>query len=583
MRVVEPVVAIATVALMTLAACEGGSGSSHPGETQSMGAGDPVGSGKDPDAEAPLTIPDGAREGGTLSVQTTHVPPTFDPTQAYVTDSAILSDLVTRSLTQYVYRDGAMVLAPDMATDLGRPNGDNTAWTFTLREGVRYEDGSDVQAEDIAYAIKRSFAVKELPGGPTYNQKYFLDGNTYEGPFSDGDDYSGVVVNGNDITIKMRRPFPDMDHYASFPAFTAIPEEMDDLATYGEHPLATGPYKFADYEAGSSLSLVKNDQWEAETDPGRIQMLDTWEFEFGQDSAKLENIIVNDSGAGQTTLTYDGVAPATYRTMQATGGDRLVAGSLPCVYMWYLDMRKIREIEVRKALGWAYPYKKAWRAAGELVGVTRQGGTSILPLGTAGRQDFDPLGNEGVETDPKRSRALLRRAGYEPGDYEIRWYFRSDDPASVAVKDEVVKALEAAGFNASPIASSSDTVQRDESDNNAPINVVANSGWCSDLPTGGASFPAQWDGELVGQEGRLNPSMINEPALDDAQDRIQELSPEQAVAAWGEFDKKIMTEYYPAINIGYAGEATIHGSAVGGMEYDTLRGMPTFNQMFVTE
>ena len=144
-------------------------------------------------------------------------PSTLDPTQAYYTDStAILSDLVTRSLTQFVYNPETddMQLVPDMATDLGRPNEDNTEWTFTLREGLKYEDGTDVTAEDVAYAIKRSFAIEEPLDGPTYNTTFFLDGDKYKGPFQDKGEYAGVETNGMDITIKMRRPFADMDYTA---------------------------------------------------------------------------------------------------------------------------------------------------------------------------------------------------------------------------------------------------------------------------------------------------------------------------------------------------------------------------------
>ena len=51
-----------------------------------------------------MTVPDDAADGGTLTVMTAVAPTTLDPTQAYFTDStAILSDLVTRSLTQYAY------------------------------------------------------------------------------------------------------------------------------------------------------------------------------------------------------------------------------------------------------------------------------------------------------------------------------------------------------------------------------------------------------------------------------------------------------------------------------------------------
>ena len=49
------------------------------------------------------------------------MPFTFDPTRAYYTDSTAIMNLVTRALTQYVYdpETNDMVLAPDMATDLG--------------------------------------------------------------------------------------------------------------------------------------------------------------------------------------------------------------------------------------------------------------------------------------------------------------------------------------------------------------------------------------------------------------------------------------------------------------------------------
>ena len=582
MRLKTPAVALATAALMTLAACGGGTSSGDDPNDPATGKieGGNAGAGKDPEAAAPAPIPDGAQEGGTLTVSTVNVPSTLDPTQAYYTDStAILSDLVTRSLTQYIYRDGEMVLIPDMATDLGRPNDDNTEWTFTLREGLKYEDGSDVKAEDVAYAIKRSFAIEELPDGPTYQTTFFLDGDKYKGPFQDKGEYAGVVVDGSDITIKMRRPFTDMDYYASFPAFTAIPEAKDDPATYGKHPLATGPYKFADYKPGSALTLVKNENWDPETDPGRIQMVDGWEFKFGQDSAKLENVIINDTGSAQTSLTYDNVSASGYRAI-SEDKDRLVLGTSPCTYIWYLDMTKITDIKVRQAIGFAYPYRSAWKAGGEIEGVTRVPGTSILPPGTAGREEYDALGIDGVNTDAAKAKELLAEAGEE--GYEIKFFFASDDPLAVAAKDQIVKGLEAGGFKATPVASTLETIRTDRTDYDADINVRS-SGWCSDWPSGGSWFPAQWASELVGLEGMPNPANFKEADMEAEQNRIlDELSPEEAADAWGQFDKTMQTKYFPAVNVGYAGSALIHGSQVGGMENDNVRGMPTFAQMFIT-
>ena len=201
---------VATASLLALAACGGDGGDNPEAPTPSLGEGGGAGAGKNPTLEGPLAIPDDAAQGGTATVLTIQVPATLDPTRAYFTDSTEIMNLVTRALTQYAYNpeNGEMELVPDMATNLGVPNEDNTEWTFTLKDGLKYEDGTDVTAEDVAYAISRSFAIEELPDGPTYQLQFFLDGETYKGPYKDKTPYTGVEVNGNDTTIRCRARSP---------------------------------------------------------------------------------------------------------------------------------------------------------------------------------------------------------------------------------------------------------------------------------------------------------------------------------------------------------------------------------------
>jgi peptide/nickel transport system substrate-binding protein len=584
MRLNKSAVAVmATASLLALAACGGGSDSDSP-ETvvPSAEAGGGAGAGKDATLEGPRAVPHDAAQGGKVTVLTAGVPFTFDPTRAYYTDSTAIMSLVTRALTQYVYdpESNDMILAPDMATDLGTPNEDNTEWTFTLKEGLKYEDGTDVKPEDVAYAVSRSFAIEELPDGPTYQLQFFLDGDTYKGPYKDKSPYKGVEVNGNDITIKMSRPFPEMDYYASFPVFTGIPQAKDTKEEYGNHPLATGPYMFSDYKPGSSLTLVKNPNWDPATDPGRIQAVDEWDFKFGEDTAKIENTILSDTGDGQTTLTYDNVTPPTYKKVTTDSPDRLVVGTSPCTFMWYMDMTKITDINVRKAVGYAYPYVDAWKAAGEIVGLTRVPSTSILPPGTAGRVEYDVLGIKGQNTDPAKAQELLKEANAE--GYEIKFLYATDDPLSVSAKDQLVKGLEAGGFTATPIASTAEKIREERSNYDSPINVRS-SGWCSDWPSGGSWFPAQWDGALVGLEGMPNPANFKEADADAKQKEILDGSADEAAASWGEFDKFIEETYYPAVTTGYSGTAIIRGSKIGGMYNDSVRGMPTLADMYITQ
>jgi peptide/nickel transport system substrate-binding protein len=118
--------AIAAATTLTLSAC-GGSGEDKPaGSTQDTNRFGDTGNGQDATAAGPVTI-DGAQKGGIVTVLTlTGLTTTIDTSEIYYTDSnAIMSDLVTRSLTQYRYNPDTkqMILVPDLATG-SKINGD---------------------------------------------------------------------------------------------------------------------------------------------------------------------------------------------------------------------------------------------------------------------------------------------------------------------------------------------------------------------------------------------------------------------------------------------------------------------------
>jgi peptide/nickel transport system substrate-binding protein len=214
-----------------LTACGGGGDHGPPSpDTGLTGAG-----GFDADRRAPAPPIADAVEGGTVTVLGSARRDgiqfgTMDPTDAYNADpQSILSSLVTRSLTQYVYDPNrrTMVLVPDLATDLGRPNADYTQWKYTIRSGVKFEDGTPVTADAVAYGIKRSFDRQTFKGGAAYSNEFFLhneDGTKYHGVYTSGSQYSGIEVAGNTLTLKMDRPFPDMPYWGAFPAMGPIPE-----------------------------------------------------------------------------------------------------------------------------------------------------------------------------------------------------------------------------------------------------------------------------------------------------------------------------------------------------------------------
>ncbi len=211
--------AAAVVVVLSFAACSGGADPPSPRATQQ---GNAFGQAVDPDREGPAAPIDGAVPGGTVTAlvasdsgQVENQLATMDPTEAWnPIPNSVLSGLVTRSLTQYVFdpKQGTMVLVPDLATDLGTPNADFTRWSFTIRDGVSFEDGTTVTAEDVAFGIKRSFDRATFPEGPDFSNMFFLDGSTYKGAYTSGTSYPGIVIEGDTLTLKMARPFPDMPY-----------------------------------------------------------------------------------------------------------------------------------------------------------------------------------------------------------------------------------------------------------------------------------------------------------------------------------------------------------------------------------
>lgn len=590
MRLKQPIIAATVLGLFTLAACGGSDGGGTGGDKEGEGRAKEGGNTQltqDPSrVDGPVEI-DGATKGGTIKVISVAGLNTMHPSEAYYQNtSTILSGLVTRELTQYVYNPDtkSMVLIPDLATDLGTPNDDFTEWTFELKPGLKYEDGSEIKPEDFVFSTAASMDRTQFPEGPAYSNDYLSSGDTYEGYFTAGktfDGFDAVTVDGNKITYKARKPFPDLPYWLTFPAMGPMPEaKASDPAAYARKPLASGPYKFGSYTPEKSLQLVRNDQWDANSDPGRTQYPDEYDMDFTVESTQIDQLLLADSGEAQTTLTYDDVLNADYRKFTSTG--RLVVGGFPLTSYWAPDYRKITKLEVRQALAWAYPYKDAYLAAGTIEDVTAIPGGPLLPPGTAGRKDFNPIPEHEIgSTDTAKAKALLEQAG-ELG-FEVKWPYAKDDPQAVKTKDVVVQSLEAAGFKASPVATTVADLSTLRSDPDAELNVRT-AGWIADWPSGSSWFPPLIQSTDLSKEGTgSNYSIFNEPEVDKKIEEIQLLPVDEQADAWGALDEEVMTDYLPLFVTRYGGVAQAHGSKIEGHFIDNTIGQPTWKNLWVKQ
>jgi len=426
---------------------------------------------------------------------------------------------------------------------------------------------------------------KTFPNGPGlyYSNPYFLGGDTYKGPYTDKgglEAQQAVSVDGNTITIKMSKPFPDFPYYASFPAIGPIPTDpaVSDPAKYAQHPLATGPYKIEQYTIGKTLTLVKNDQWDPNTDPARTAYPDKYVFKAGLQPDQIDQIMLNDSGDATTTLSYDDVQAQNYRKMDETG--RLVTGGQPCTYFYAVDQRKVPDKSIAEALTWALPYNDQIVATGLIPDVNAVATQNLMPPGVPGREEYNPVEGHGpFQTDAEKAKQILTDSGN--AGFEIKFLYRTDLDTDMAQKDVLVKGLEAAGFKATPVASTIAKYVADRDDVNGDINIRSY-GWCSDWPSGSTWVPPIFQSTNLDEVGfGTNEAAFNNPEIDAKIDAVFELPADEQPKAWNDLEKEIMTTYLPVVPRYYGGVVQMHGSQVEGMAIDNTLGMPSFRDIWV--
>jgi peptide/nickel transport system substrate-binding protein len=148
-------------AALLLSACGGGA-------PDGQGSGNSSGG---PGFNAALTdiVNPSETKGGTLKFANSGDWDTLDPGETYYGYSWNFARLYGRSLLMFKAAPGAASneLVPDLAEDLGQGSKDGKTWTYKLRQGVKFEDGTEVTAKDVKYAVLRSTTCPRATRAPT--------------------------------------------------------------------------------------------------------------------------------------------------------------------------------------------------------------------------------------------------------------------------------------------------------------------------------------------------------------------------------------------------------------------------------
>ena len=214
-------------------------------------------------------------KGGTLNLIANSDCDYWDPARTYYSHCWNLQRLISRTLVTYAAAPGnaGTKLVHDLATSVPTSPDGGMTWTYHLKPGIRFEDGSTVTSTDVKYAVERTYARDVLPNGPGYF-KLLLADSSYPGPHKDKTpDKMGLtsVTTPSAVTIMfhLQKPFADFDYVAALPQTVPVPPGKDTGANYQLDPVSTGPYEFRSYQLARQYTLVKNPEWDAGSDRAR--------------------------------------------------------------------------------------------------------------------------------------------------------------------------------------------------------------------------------------------------------------------------------------------------------------------------
>lgn len=501
--------------------------------------------------------------GGTMTFATEGAPKLFDP--FFATDGA------TFRTSQQIF-EGLIEFKPGTAdaeaglAEKWSSTEDGLTWTFNLRKGVKFHDGSDFNAEAVCFNFNRWYNTKGAAASPAVTG-YWQDNF---GGFSDGAKpslfKSCTAKDDSTAEVQLTRytsKFPDILGLPSFAMQS--PKAMqqykaDEVTQQGdsftfpeyatEHPTGTGPFKFSKYdEANGTVELVRNE--------------DYW-----GDKAKLDKLIfraIPDETARKQALQsgdvqgYDLPSPADWQSLKDDGFKLMIR---PAFNVFYLgiglkNVPQLRDLKVRQAIAHAI----------DREGLVKQ----QLPEGATVAENFYPKTVFGwtddvqkYDYDPDKAKQLLAEAGATGLAVNIYWPTEVTRPYMPNPQDMfgfIQNNLEAIGLK---------------------LNVVSkpwNGGYLEDVDGGKADlFLLGWNGDyntpdnFIGNffsatDNRFGTGYApwGQKLSDEIAAADSEPDDDKRKTMYEELNKKLKSEYLPAIPISHSPPALVVAENVSGL------------------
>ncbi|WP_159792324.1 ABC transporter substrate-binding protein [Puerhibacterium puerhi] len=519
--------------------------------------------------------PTAVERGGTLRILTSATSVNWDPAMSQ--SLAITSlGLVERRLTAWkTDAEGNTTVVPDLATDTGTPSEDGKTWTFTLKDGLAFEDGTPITSADVKYSVERSFAP-ELSGGLSYHKSLLEGAEDYTGPYQGQELDSIETPDDKTIVFHLNSAYGDWPWIVSMPAFSAVPQGKDDPATYSTQPVATGPYRVAETVEGTSITLERNPEWDADTDEARAAGPDSIVFELGQDATVAAQRLIADSGEDQNAFGANFVPAAQLAQVQGgPAADRLVTSGPGALAYLAINTQAagLDDVDVRKAISLAVD-RNAYRVAsgGEIAG---DFASTLITPGIPGREEYETLFDD-VEPsgDPEQAQQLLAGAGWD--GRELRFVVK-DDEASLAQAQAIQQGLQRAGLKVAIEPQADEVYTQTVTQGDGSGYDLTLGSWQPDFPSANGNIQPLFASSQIGGGG-YNLARYSNPEVDDLiAQATAETDPEKAGTIWSQADRTIAADA-PVVPLIYTKNSFLHGSKVVNFRIPDFPAYPNYLQ-----
>ncbi|MFI6281912.1 ABC transporter substrate-binding protein [Streptomyces sp. NPDC050988] len=541
--------AAVVAALLSTAAC-GGGGSDDDGGSKNGAAGFNAANNKV--AQASL-----AKKGGELKFAGAQDADSWDTTRGYYGFAWNFMRYYSRTLVTGKAEPGAKgaEVTPDLATSTAKISDDGKTYTYTLRDGVTWEDGKPITSKDVKYGIERVWAQDVLSGGPVYLKDVLDPKGEYKGPYKDtSKDKLGLkaIETPDDKTIIFKLPEANSDFEDILGLASASPvrQDKDTKSKYGLKPFSSGPYKFQSYTPNKKLVLVRNENWKQSSDPIRKAYPDKISLTLFTNANDMDQRLINgdyDLDIGQTGLSPQGRTTALKQ--HKANLDNPVSGYIRYA-VFPQSVKPFDNVHCRKAVIYGADHESLQTARGGPV-AGGDIGTNMLPPSVPGSegQKYDPYESATTNKNGNVAKAKeeLKACG-QPNGFKTTIAVRNNKPVEVATAESLQASLKKVGI----------TVDIDQFDGaqttgiiGSPENVkkkgygIIIMGWGPDFPTVQGYGMPLWDSKYILESGNNNFALIKDKSIDGLfDDYVKELDEAKKVEISTEINHKVSEGAY---------------------------------------